>query len=276
MAYEVHLDVFDGPFELLLQLITAQQVDLYEVSLTAIIDGYLAEVARLEHLDLEVSTEFLLIAATLVELKCRRLLPGPDDIELDEDLSLLEARDYLLARLLECRTFAGAAGALAALEQVATLAVARRAGPDDRFECCAPDLLAGVSPADLAEAARRAFAPKPVPPGVEVTHVIDDEVSVVTAMEDLVGRLRDTTSSGGPAAWLTFRRLTEAVPSTAYKVACFLAVLELYKQSLVELDQAEIFGELQVRWAGGDEAVEVVVEDDYDQLAVRRGAGMSR
>ena len=109
MAYEVHLDVYDGPFALLLQLITAQQVDLYEVSLTSIVDGFLAELARLGTLDLELTTEFLLIAATLVELKCRRLLPGSDELDLDEELSLYEARDYLLARLLECRMFSEAA-----------------------------------------------------------------------------------------------------------------------------------------------------------------------
>ncbi|HTW97352.1 MAG TPA: segregation/condensation protein A, partial [Acidimicrobiales bacterium] len=221
MAYEVHLDVFDGPFELLLQLITAQQVDLYEVSLTAIVDAFLAEVSRMEHLDLEVSTEFLLIAATLVELKCRRLLPGPDEIDLDEDLSLLEARDYLLARLLECRTFAGAAQELARLGQLASLSVPRRAGPDERFEGAAPDLLAGVSPADLLAAARRALTAKPTPPVVETAHVIEDEVSVATAIEDVVGRLRAAFGPADPSAgvvaavrrgWLSFRTLTETSP----------------------------------------------------------------
>jgi segregation and condensation protein A len=260
MAYEVHLDVFDGPFELLLQLITAQQVDLYEVSLTAIVDGYLAEVARMEQLDLESSTEFLLIAATLVELKCRRLLPGPDDVELDEDLSLLEARDYLLARLLECRMFAGAAEALAALERSASCSVARRSGPDDRFEQCAPDLLATVTPADLAAAARRALAPKPPPPVVEIAHVIEDVVSVATAIEDLIGRVRGE-------GWVSFRAATAGNPSTAYTVACFLAVLELYKQSLLDIEQADTFGELRIRWTGGSQAVDVVPGDDYDELA---------
>lgn len=268
MPYEVHLDVFDGPFELLLQLITAQQVDLYEVSLAAIVDAFLAEVARMDHVDLDASTEFLLIAATLVELKCRRLLPGPDDVDLDEDLSLLEARDYLLARLLECRTFAGAASALAALEDVAARSVARRTGADERFEGCAPDLLAGVTPADVAAAAGRAFAPRPAQPVVETSHVIEDEVSVASAIEEVVARVRD-------AGWLSFRQLT-ASSSTPHTVACFLAVLELYKQSLVELEQGGTFGELRVGWAGGSEAVEVLPEDDYSQLASAPGAGVRR
>src|SRR5665213_1652764 len=108
MAYEVHLDVYDGPFNLLLQLISAEEVDVYAVSLSEIVDAFLVELRRLEACDLELATEFLLIAATLVELKCRRLLPGGEDLELDEDLSLFEARDYLLARLVECKTFSGA------------------------------------------------------------------------------------------------------------------------------------------------------------------------
>ncbi len=269
MAYEVHLDVFDGPFELLLQLISAQQVDLYEVSLTAIVDGYLAEVARMEHIDLDSSTQFLLIASTLVELKCRRLLPGPDDIDLDEDLSLLEARDYLLARLLECRTFAGAATALVDLEQLASCSVARRCGPDERFDGCAPDLLAGVWPHDLAAAARRALTPRPPAPVLETSHVIDDEVSVASAIDDVVERVRGDS-------WVTFRAIADRRASTAYTVACFLAVLELYKQALVEIDQLTTFDELRVRWTGGEDETVVPLEDDYDSLVPATRAGLAR
>ena len=105
MAYEVTTPVYEGPFDLLLHLILREQVDLYEVSLAAIVDAYLAELERIQSLDLDVATEFLLIAATLVELKARRLLPGRDDVDLDEELALWEERDLLLARLLECKTF---------------------------------------------------------------------------------------------------------------------------------------------------------------------------
>src|SRR5438309_7955730 len=112
VPYDVHTSVFEGPFDLLLHLITSEQVDLYEISLSAIIDAYLVEVDRMGHLDLDVATEFLLIAATLVELKTRRLLPGRDDVDLDEELALFEERDLLLARLLECKTFKDAAQAL--------------------------------------------------------------------------------------------------------------------------------------------------------------------
>ena len=112
MPYEVSTPVFEGPFDLLLHLITSEQVDVYEISLSRIVDGYLAQLDRMEHLDLDVATEFLLIAATLVELKARRLLPGIEDLELDEELLRFEERDLLLARLLECKTFKDAARAL--------------------------------------------------------------------------------------------------------------------------------------------------------------------
>ena len=243
MPYEVHLEVFDGPFELLLQLITAQQVDLYEVRLCDIVDGFLAEVGRLEALDLEMATEFLLIAATLVELKCRRLLPGGDDVDLDEDVALYEARDYLLARLVECKTFQGAAAVLAALEQSASRAFARRAGPDERVDAPKVDLLAGVTPEALRQAALRALAPRPVP-RVATGHVHDDEVSMRAVFEELCRRLPSVGRT-------SFGELTASAPSTAHVVACFLALLELYKQALVELDQARTFGELSVVWCGG-------------------------
>lgn len=243
MSYEVHCDVFDGPFSLLLQLITAQQVDLYEVRLTDIIDGFVTECARLEAIDLEAATEFLLIAATLIELKIRRLLPGSDDVDLDEELALFEARDYLLARLVECKTFSGAAAALAALEESAAHSVARRSGPDERFADVAPDLLAHVTPLQLRAAALKALAGKPTPPPVGVAHLHADEVSVAATLEGLCRRLPG-------AGRLSFRALTADAPSPAHVVACFLALLELFKRELVELEQPSTFGELVVAWSG--------------------------
>ncbi|MEJ7585790.1 MAG: segregation/condensation protein A, partial [Acidimicrobiales bacterium] len=148
MAYEVQTAVFEGPFDLLLHLILCEQVDLYEVSLTTIVDVYLAELDRLESCDLEVATEFLLIAATLVELKTRRLLPDAVDGDLDDELALWEERDLLLARLLECKTFKDAARALAVMADVAQRSHPRRAGVEERFLDAAPDLLAGITPLD--------------------------------------------------------------------------------------------------------------------------------
>src|SRR5918994_126159 len=128
MAIDVATPVYEGPFDLLLQLILAEEVDLYEVSLARIVDAYLAEIERLQALDLDVATEFLLIAATLVELKARRLLPGTADLDLDEELALWEERDLLLARLLECKTFKDVSQVFNHLADQADRSVARQVG----------------------------------------------------------------------------------------------------------------------------------------------------
>ena len=133
VPYEVATPVFEGPFDLLLHLITKEQVDIYEVSLSAIVDAYVRSIEDMGVLDLEVATEFLLIAATLIELKTRRLLPGRDDVDLDEELALWEERDLLLARLLECKTFKDAAAALQRLAARAELSHPRTAGLEEPF-----------------------------------------------------------------------------------------------------------------------------------------------
>src|SRR5882724_2006239 len=144
MPYEVQTPVFEGPFDLLLHLILREQVDLYEVRLSRIVDAYLVELERLENLDLEMATEFLLIAATLLELKSKRLLPGDDDVDLDDELALWEERELLLVRLLECKTFKDAASALQRLSAAAGRSYPRTAGLEDCFLEITPDLLAGV------------------------------------------------------------------------------------------------------------------------------------
>jgi segregation and condensation protein A len=258
MGYDVHLEIYDGPFDLLLRLITAEEVDLYEVKLSVIVDGFLAELARFEHPDLNVATEFLLIAATLVELKCRRLLPGVEDVDLDEELSLFEARDYLLARLVENRTFQGAAAALLATEHLASRSLPRRAGPDERFADLAPDLLAGVTPEMLLARARAALAERPTPT-VDLRHVSVDEVSVGAMLEDLLRRLPGMGRT-------TLRALTNEMPTTSAVVACFLAILELFKRELVDLFQQATFGELAIIWTGDPGTREEIADvDDYDQ-----------
>src|SRR3954453_17333539 len=143
VPYEVTTAVFAGPFDLLLHLISRDQVDIYEVSLTAIVDAYVAELERMQHLDLELATEFLLIAAILVELKTRRLLPGRDDVDMDEELALWEERDLLLARLLECKTFKDVAATFARLAEVAGRSFPRAAVMEERFTALTPDLPAG-------------------------------------------------------------------------------------------------------------------------------------
>lgn len=243
MPYDVSTPVFEGPFDLLLHLITRQQVDLYEVSLSAIVDGYLAHLEAMEGLDLDVATEFLLIAATLVELKSSRLLPGLADADIDEELALWEERDLLLARLLECKTFKDAARALERLSAAADRSRPRVAGMEERFLSLVPDVLAGVEADDLRSALLRALAPKPPPPRVDLGHVAIIKASVRDAVEELSATLPAT----GPT---TFRRLTTGIEERMEVIVRFLALLELYKDGLVELDQTTTFGELMVTWVG--------------------------
>ena len=245
MPYEVTTPVFEGPFDLLLQLITADRVDLYEVSISKIVDGYLAELERMETLDLDIATEFLLIAATLVELKSRRLLPGLDDGDLDEELSLWEERDLLLARLLECKTFKDAARALSALSEDAERSRPRLAGPEERFLALAPDLLAGVTPQAIHDAFVRAATPRPVP-RVQTDHVAPIRASV----KDAVAELMDELPRVGV---ITFRRLTDGLVERIGVIVRFLALLEMYKQGMVDLEQHERLGELRVTWIGGQD-----------------------
>jgi segregation and condensation protein A len=240
VGYEVRTDVFEGPFDLLLHLISAEEVDVYEVSLSRIVDAYLVELERMQDLDLDVATEFLLIAATLVELKCRRLLPGPDDLDLDEDLALFEERDLLLARLVECKMFSGAARMLAALEAAASKSLPRSAGPDERFDDIRPDLLAGVSAEMLGDAARRALAQKPLP-RIDVDHILVDELTVADVVDDLCAVLAGRGR-------ISFRALTDGLEQRIQVIVHFLAVLELYKQGLIEIDQRGTFGELVLWW----------------------------
>lgn len=243
MAYEVQTEVFEGPFDLLLHLILSQQVELYEISLSTIVDAYLAELERLEGLDLEIATEFLLIAATLVELKTRRLLPDDVDLDLDDELALWEERDLLLARLVECKTFKDAARLLSMLADEAARSYPRTAGLDERFVDLAPDLLAGVTPIDLRAAFLRAIEPKPAP-RVVLDHVAPVRLSVTEACQELAEEL----PSMGP---VTFRALTDAFVERLEVIVRFLAVLELYKQGMVDLDQPGTFGDLTITWVGG-------------------------
>jgi segregation and condensation protein A len=258
VPYAVTTSVFEGPFDLLLHLILQEEVDLYEVSLTTIVDAYIAELDKLGHMDLDVATEFLLIAATLIELKSRRLLPGRDDIELDEEFALYEERDLLLARLLECKTFKDAAASLDRLARAAERSVPRLAGLEEQFLGLMPDVLAGVSPDDVRAAFLRAVAPR-VQPRVDLDHVAPIRASVADAVDELVDELPR-------AGRITFRRLTSALVDRLEIIVRFLAVLELYKQGLVELEQLTNFGDLTVTWTGGDDGASASTEmiDTYE------------
>jgi segregation and condensation protein A len=251
VPYTVSTPVFEGPFDLLLHLINREQVDLWEVSLVNIVDAYVETLAEMQAaLDLEVATEFLLIAAVLLELKARRLLPGREDIELEEELALWEERDLLLARLLECKTFKDAAGSLSRAMETAARSWPRLAGLDseldEKFTRLVPDVLAGVTGEQLAEAMNRMLTPKP-PARVLLDHVAPVRASVRDAVEELLDELPR-------AGRITFARLTSGLVERLEVIVRFLAVLELYKRGLVEIDQAGNFGELQIAWVGPADA----------------------
>ncbi|MBA3288444.1 MAG: segregation/condensation protein A [Acidimicrobiia bacterium] len=234
--------VYEGPFDLLLHLILADEVDIHQVSLARIVESYLAELERMQGLDLDLATEFLLIAATLVELKARRLLPGRTDVDLDDELALWEERDLLLARLLECKAFKDVSTVFAALAEQADRCVPRLVGADERFAAVAPDLLAGLTPSRLHDAMVRALAPKPVP-GIDLFHVAPIRISVADAVVELAEELPRVGR-------ITFARLTADLVERLEIIVRFLAVLELYKQGLVELEQAERFGAIEIEWCG--------------------------
>jgi segregation and condensation protein A len=266
MAYAVRTPVFEGPFDLLLHLILKQEVELWEVSLHEIVDAYLGELDRMDGLggqaglDLDVATEFLLIAATLVELKARRLLPGLDELELDEELLRFEERDLLLARLLECKTFKDAAKALEAHMRRADRSVPRTAGPEEPYRWMVPDPLERVKPEALRAAALRALSAPPVVV-VDTDHVAPVRASVRDAVESVLRLL----PANEP---MSFRALVAGAPHRLEVIVRFLAVLELYKQGMVDLTQFTNFGELMVRrLADGETALDLASLDDWGEPA---------
>ncbi len=258
MAFEVATPVYDGPFDLLLHLILKEEVDIHEVSLTRIVEAYLEEIQRMQMLDLDVATEFLLIASTLVELKTRRLLPGREDMDLDEELALWSERDLLLARLLDCKTFKDVASVFSQLTERASLSFPRRSGPDERFAELLPDMLDGVTPVRLQRAYLRVTQPKP-PTSIDLFHVAPIRASVADALMEML----DTLPKLGK---VTFRQITEAIYDRIEVVVRFLAILELYKQGRVTLEQIDRFGEIEVQWIAGDDTwFEAVLQiDDYE------------
>lgn len=249
--------VFEGPFDLLLHLILREQVDIYDVSLSGIVDEYLTEIERMQNLDLEVATEFLLIASTLVELKARRLLPGHEDIDLDEELGIWEERDLLLSRLLECKTFKDVGAVFARLAEKADLSYPRTVGPDESFADLMPDLLEGVQPKKVLAAFIKAMTPKPTP-HVDLFHVSVIRANVSDALSELVDELPRVGR-------ISFRRLTADFVDRMEIIVRFLALLELFKQGVVELDQPERFGDIDITWVGDtEERSPSLAIDEYD------------
>lgn len=252
--FEVTLSNFTGPFDLLLSLITKHRLDITEVALGEVTDEFLAYMAALEEWDLSRASEFLVVAATLLDLKAARLLPR-GDVESEEDLELLEARDLLFARLLAYRAFKEVAAHLAGLMQAAGQHHPRAVPLEPHVAALLPELVMTIGPEGLAALAIRALQPKPGPPPLELAHLHDPAVSVRDQAEVVMARLRRRRV-------LAFRVLVDDAACTAVVIARFLALLELFREGAVAFEQLEPLGELEVRWTGGD--AEFRVGDEYD------------
>ena len=255
-AFEVRLVNFEGPFDLLLTLISKHQLDVTEVALSQVTDEFIAHIRALGSAwDLGQATEFLVVAATLLDLKAARLLPSAE-VEDEEDLALLEARDLLFARLLQYRAYKLAAGHLQSLERAQSRRFPRSVPLDPRFAALMPELLLNVTPEQLARIAADALTPKP-PPTVSIAHIHAARVSV----REHAGILRDRLARLGQS---TFRSLTQDCEHTVELVARFLALLELFREGAVSFDQVEPLGELWVRWTG-NATPDRPTDDDMDE-----------
>jgi segregation and condensation protein A len=256
--FTVKLDNFEGPFDLLLQLISGRRLDVTEVALHVVTDEFIAHTKALGTAatgvaGLDATTEFLVIAATLLDLKAARLLPS-GEVEDPDDLALLEARDLLFARLLQYRAYKRVAELMAELEARANRRYPRSAPLESRFEGLVPEVQLGLTVQQFAEIAAAAFTPKPRPE-VGLGHLHVPTVSVPEQARIIADRLREA-----PGHWFDFATLVADCETVVAVVARFLALLELYREKAVLFDQPEALGELRIRWSG--ERDEVMVATD--------------
>jgi segregation and condensation protein A len=257
-GFSVHLSNFDGPFDLLLQLISRHKLDITEVSLSLVTDEFIAYIRSLEVSGegwrLDQATEFLVVAATLLDLKAARLLPS-GEVEDEEDLALLEARDILFARLLQYRAFKEIAASFQTMIEAADKAFPRVVALDPALAALLPEVLIGVGPERFASIAERVLTPKS-PPVVAIEHLHMALVSVSEQSKLVVEALRHSKT-------MSFRSLCHDADSTLVVVARFLALLDLYRQGNLRFNQVIALGELQISWTGSDEG-DVEVTDEFD------------
>jgi len=257
-GFSVHLSNFDGPFDLLLQLISRHKLDITEVSLSLVTDEFISFIRKLEESgegwQLDQATEFLVIAATLLDLKAARLLPS-GEIEDEEDLAILEARDILFARLLQYRAFKEIAASFQDAILAADKSFPRVVALDPALASLLPEVLIGVGAERFAAIAERVLTPK-TPPVVAVEHLHSALVSVAEESRSVVEALRKSRT-------LSFRNLIQGADSTLVVVARFLALLDLYRQGALRFEQVIALGELQVTWVGSDEG-EVLATNEFD------------
>lgn len=257
-GFAVHLENFDGPFDLLLQLISRHKMDVTEVSLSLVTDEFIGYIRKLEESgegwQLDQATEFLVVAATLLDLKAAKLLPQ-GEVEDEADLALLEARDLLFARLLQYRAFKEIAATFAERITLAEKSFARTTALDPHFASLLPEVLIGVGPERFAVIADRVLFPK-APPVVSVEHIHRPLVNVAEQTKFVVAALR-------LAKHLSFRALVHDAEEPMVVVARFLALLDLYRSGSLRFEQLEAFTDLQISWVGS-ESGEIAISDEFD------------
>jgi segregation and condensation protein A len=256
-AFELHLDNFEGPFDLLLSLISKHKLDITEVALSRVTDEFIVHVKALgKEWDLEQTTSFLLVAATLLDLKAARLLPQ-GDVEDEEDLALLEARDLLFARLMQYKAFKEVAGFVETRLANESRRHPRAVGLEERYASLLPEVLIGIGLEQFAALAAKALTPKPTLE-LSLQHIHAAKVSVREQAAIVVERLRRSGT-------MTFRALCGDSPDTLTTVARFLSLLELYREGAVAFEQVSALGELSVRWTGAEDATaDDLVTDEFD------------
>jgi segregation and condensation protein A len=254
-GFQVRLDNFEGPFDLLLSLIAKHKLDVTEVSLSRVTDEFIAHIRAMgPDWDLDLASEFLVVAATLLDLKAARLLPVAE-LEDEEDLALLEARDLLFARLLQYRAYKRIAELFAQRWASELRSRPRTVGLEPHHAALLPEVVISIGPEGFARLAAKAMEPRPKPV-VYVEHIHTSTVSVREQAALVLERLRELGEA-------SFRTLTADAPDTLTVVARFLALLELYRERVLAFDQPEALGELLVQWIGAQDAT-VRVTDEFD------------
>lgn len=255
-SFAVRLENFEGPFDLLLSLISKHKLDITEVALSQVTDEFIAQIKTAGKVwDLEQTTSFLLVASTLLDLKAARLLPQ-GDVEDEEDLALLEARDLLFARLLQYKVFKQIAAIMERRITAEDRRHPRSVVLEERFAVLLPEVLIGLGLEAFAGLAAKALAPRPAAPTIGLGHIHAPAVSVRDQAVVVTGRLRESGT-------MTFRALAGDAPDTMTRVARFLALLELFREGVVSFDQMTPLGDLSIRWTGPDDA-EVEISAEFD------------
>jgi segregation and condensation protein A len=261
-GFSVHLEVFDGPFDLLLQLIAKHKLDITEVALGVVTDDFIAHIRNLEREGegwlLDQATEFLVVAATLLDLKAARLLPS-GEVDDEADLALLEARDLLFARLLQYRAFKQIADIFQAKIEEGEKSFPRTVALEPHLAELLPEVVLGVSPDRFAALAERALTPR-TDPTLSVQHLHLPLVSVAEQALEIAALLKERKV-------LTFRGLTEGETNRFVLIARFLGLLELYREGAVRFQQVVSFGELSVEWIAPEDRI-LIISDEFDRAPV--------